>query len=69
VTHGQKTGSQKRELLAHFCQRGWKNVVVCEDKLSDVETSRPALGRLVQDMRAGQMSLLICFKLSGWARA
>ncbi len=68
-TNSQKTDSQRRELLAHCRQRGWKKVAVYEDKLSGVSTSRPALDKLMQDMRAGRLERLICFKLDRLGRS
>ncbi len=68
-TNGQKTDSQRRELLAHCRQRGWKKVAVYEDKLSGISTSRPALEKLMQDMRAGRLERLICFKLDRLGRS
>src|SRR5215471_10566766 len=68
-TNGQKTDSQKKELLACCRQRRWKTVQVYEDKMSGATTSRPALERLMQDMRAGQVERLICFKLDRLGRS
>lgn len=68
-TNGQKTDSQKKELLALCRLRGWKKVVVYEDKLSGVATNRPALEKLMQAMRAGQIERLVCFKLDRLGRS
>jgi DNA invertase Pin-like site-specific DNA recombinase len=68
-TNGQKTDSQKKELLTLCRQRGWKKVALYEDKLSGVATTRPALEKLMQDMRAGQIERLVCFKLDRLGRS
>ncbi len=68
-TNGQRTDSQKKELLAYCRQRKWKRVILYEDRMSGGSTSRPALERLMQDMRAGKVQRLICFKLDRLGRS
>ncbi len=68
-TTGQKTDSQKKELLGYCRGRRWKNIVVYEDKMTGTSTSRPALERLLQDMRAGKAERLLCFKLDRLGRS
>src|SRR5262249_1968272 len=68
-TNGQKTDSQKKELLAYCRKRGWKRVVVYEEKMSGVSTSRPALEKLMRDMRNDQVARLVCFKLDRLGRS
>jgi DNA invertase Pin-like site-specific DNA recombinase len=68
-TNGQKTDSQKSELLAYCRRRGWKNPLVFEDKMSGGTTSRPALEKLMTAMRAGKIQRLVCFKLDRLGRS
>ena len=68
-TNGQKTDSQKKELLAYCRGRRWANPVTYEDKMSGAVTSRPQLERLMQDMRAGKIERLVCFKLDRLGRS
>ena len=68
-TNGQKTDSQKKELLDHCRKRGWKNTRLFEDKMSGAVTSRPQLERLMQEMRAGKIERLVCFKLDRLGRS
>jgi DNA invertase Pin-like site-specific DNA recombinase len=68
-TNGQKTDSQKKELLAYCRGRRWANPVTYEDKMSGAVTSRPQLERLMQDMRAGKVERLVCFKLDRLGRS
>ncbi len=68
-TNGQRTDSQKKELLACCRRRGWKKVITYEDKMSGASATRPALERLLQDMRAGQVQRLVCFKLDRLGRS
>jgi DNA invertase Pin-like site-specific DNA recombinase len=68
-TNGQKTDSQKKELQSYCRGRGWRRIAVYEDKMSGATTSRPALERLMQDMRAGKIERLLCFKLDRLGRS
>ena len=68
-TNGQKTDSQKKELLSYCRGRRWKRIAVYEDKMSGGSTSRPELERLLQDMRAGKVERLLCFKLDRLGRS
>jgi DNA invertase Pin-like site-specific DNA recombinase len=68
-TNGQKTDSQKKELLAYCRGRRWATPVAYEDKMSGAVTSRPQLERLMQDMRAGKIERLVCFKLDRLGRS
>lgn len=68
-TGDQKLDSQERELRRYCQMRGWKNAVFYSDKKTGASTSRPALERLLQDMRAGKIQRLVCYKLDRWAGA
>ena len=62
-TNGQRTDSQDKELRSYCRGRGWKRLAVYEDRMSGGSTARPHLERLMQDMRAGKVERLLCFKL------
>jgi DNA invertase Pin-like site-specific DNA recombinase len=68
-TNGQRTESQKKELLAYCRRRGWKRMAIYEEKMSGASTSRPALEKLMTDMRAGLVGRLACFKLDRLGRS
>ena len=68
-TNGQKSDSQTKELNAYCRQRRWKNVAVFEEKMSGASTSRPELDRLMNEMRAGKVERLVCFKLDRLGRS
>jgi DNA invertase Pin-like site-specific DNA recombinase len=68
-TNGQRTDSQEKELLSYCRGRRWKRIAVYEDKMSGGSTARPRLERLMQDMRAGKVERLLCFKLDRLGRS
>jgi DNA invertase Pin-like site-specific DNA recombinase len=68
-TNGQRTDSQKKELLSYCRGRRWKRIAVYEDRMSGGSTSRPKLERLMKDMRAGKIERLLCFKLDRLGRS
>ncbi len=68
-TSGQRTDSQKKELLTYCRGRRWKGIAVYEDKMSGGSTARPHLEKLMQDMRAGKIERLLCFKLDRLGRS
>ena len=68
-TGDQKLDSQERELRRYCQMRGWKNAVFYSDKKTGASTSRPALERLLQDMRAGKIQRLVCYKLDRVGRS
>jgi putative DNA-invertase from lambdoid prophage Rac len=68
-TSDQKLDSQEKELMRSCKMRGWKNATVYADKMSGAATTRPALERLLHDMRAGKIERLVCFKLDRVGRS
>jgi DNA invertase Pin-like site-specific DNA recombinase len=68
-TNGQRTDSQEKELRSYCRGRGWKRIAVYQDKMSGGSTSRPALERLMNDMRAGKVERILCFKLDRLGRS
>jgi DNA invertase Pin-like site-specific DNA recombinase len=49
--------------------RGWTETEVYEDHVSGGKTSRPALDRMIKQMRAGALSRCVCFKLDRLGRS
>jgi DNA invertase Pin-like site-specific DNA recombinase len=68
-TADQKLDSQDKELRRYCQMRGWKKRTVYADKMSGAATTRPALERLLQDMRAGKIGRLVCYKLDRVGRS
>jgi DNA invertase Pin-like site-specific DNA recombinase len=68
-TSDQKLDSQDKELRRYCQMRLWRNPVVYADKMSGAATTRPALERLLQDMRAGKIERLVCYKLDRVGRS
>lgn len=68
-TADQKLDSQEKELHRYCQMRGWKKTTVYSDKMSGAATTRPALERLLQDMRAGKIERLVCYKLDRVGRS
>ncbi len=68
-TSDQKLDSQEKELLRYCRMRGWKKMSVYSDKMSGAKTTRPALERMLQDIRAGKVERLVCYKLDRVGRS
>ena len=49
--------------------KGWTDPEIYEDKASGTKASRPALERLVKDMRQGLIERVVCFKLDRLGRS
>ncbi|HOX55613.1 MAG TPA: recombinase family protein [Candidatus Paceibacterota bacterium] len=65
----QKTDSQEYEVKRYCSARGWKDLEIYVDKLSGGKTSRPALDRMVKDMRDGKIARVVVFKLDRCGRS
>jgi DNA invertase Pin-like site-specific DNA recombinase len=65
----QKTDSQLHEVKRHCAARGWKNLEIYTDKASGAKTTRPALEKMLQDMRAGKITRVVCYKLDRCGRS
>jgi len=65
----QRTDSQEHELKRYCAARGWKNVETYVDKASGGKTSRPALDRMVKDMRDGKIARVVVYKLDRCGRS
>ena len=57
------------ELKRHCKVRGWKNTVFYTEKMTGASTTRPALDRLLNDMRAGKVERVVCYKLDRMGRS
>jgi DNA invertase Pin-like site-specific DNA recombinase len=68
-TGKQSTDSQLLEVKNHCKLRGWKNVEIYTDKVSGAKASRPALDKLVKDMRSGKIERVVAFKLDRIGRS
>ncbi len=68
-TKDQKLDSQELELKRCGKMRGWKNLVFYTEKMSGASTTRPALDRLLKDMRAGKIARVVCYKLDRMGRS
>jgi DNA invertase Pin-like site-specific DNA recombinase len=65
----QRVDSQQIELKRYCQQRKWKHTECYVDKISGTTASRPELDRLMQDMRAGRVERLVCYKLDRLGRS
>jgi DNA invertase Pin-like site-specific DNA recombinase len=68
-TTDQRLDSQERELRNYCRMRGWKNTVIYSEKKTGAVSTRPALDRMVQDIRAGKIERLVCYKLDRVGRS
>jgi DNA invertase Pin-like site-specific DNA recombinase len=65
----QTTDSQLGE-VKKFCEmRGWTETEIFEDHVSGGKASRPALDRMVKQMRAGSLARIVCYKLDRLGRS
>lgn len=65
----QTTDSQLHEVKRYCEMRGWENVEVYSDKVSGGKSTRPALDRMVKDMREGKVERVVAFKLDRIGRS
>ena len=65
----QTTDSQLLEVQTYCQMRGWTNCEVYTDKVSGGKASRPALDRMVKDMRSGKVERVATFKLDRIGRS
>ena len=65
-----EAGNSPQVIPRHYCrQRGWKDLTFYVDKISGAKASRPALDRLMQDIRAGEIERLVVYKLDRLGRS
>ena len=65
----QRTDSQEFETRRYCSARGWTNLEIYVDKMSGGKTTRPALDRMVQDMRDGKIARVVVYKLARCGRS
>lgn len=65
----QTTDSQLLEVQTYCQMRGWTNCEVYTDKVSGGKASRPALDRMVKDMRSGKVERVAAYKLDRIGRS
>lgn len=65
----QKTDSQEYEVKRYCDARGWTDLEIYVDKASGGKTSRPALDRMVKDMRDGKIARVVVYKLDRCGRS
>lgn len=68
-TGKQTTDSQLLEVERYCQMRGWTNCEVYTDKVSGGKASRPALDRMVKDMRSGKVERVAAYKLDRIGRS
>lgn len=68
-TSDQTTDPQRRELLDYCSRRGWENLTEYADKMSGAKFTRFGLERLMADVRAGKIDILLCVKLDRLGRS
>jgi DNA invertase Pin-like site-specific DNA recombinase len=65
----QTTDSQLGEIRKYCDMRGWDETEVFEDHVSGGKASRPALDRMIKQMRAGALARCVCWKLDRLGRS
>jgi len=68
-TQDQSTDSQRAEIDLFIKAKGYTNFRVYEDKATGTNNNRPMLKKLLQDCHAGQVSIVICYKLDRFFRS
>ncbi len=65
----QTTDSQLSEVKKYCELRGWTDTEVFEDHASGGKSSRPALDRMIKQMRLGALARCVCWKLDRLGRS
>jgi DNA invertase Pin-like site-specific DNA recombinase len=68
-TEDQRSDSQECELAAYCSSRHWGSTQLFRDCISGMKNTRPELGRLMQEIRAGRVERVVCFKLDRLGRS
>jgi DNA invertase Pin-like site-specific DNA recombinase len=61
--------SQELELHRYCGQRGWEDVKFYTDRISGASCSRPELDSMMKDVRAGNVTRVVCYKLDRLGRS
>lgn len=68
-TDGQSVEIQRADLLAECSRRGWEPVEYTDEGFSGALTERPALDRLMADIRGRHIKAVLCYKLDRLGRS
>jgi len=68
VGHGQDVGLQLDELRQVAAQRGWVAQEFVDDGISGSKDRRPALDRLMDEVRAGRVDVVAVWRFDRFAR-
>jgi DNA invertase Pin-like site-specific DNA recombinase len=68
-TAEQRVDSQELELRRYCGQRGWEDVKFYTDRISGASCSRPELDTMMKDVRAGNVTRVVCYKLDRLGRS
>lgn len=68
-TDDQTTAMQKSELLSQATSRGWSPIVYEDQGVSGANFDRPALTRLLADIEAGKIRIIMTWKLDRIGRS
>jgi DNA invertase Pin-like site-specific DNA recombinase len=70
TNNGSQTTDSQLVEVKKFCElRGWTETEIYEDHVSGGKASRPALDRMVKQMRAGNLARVVCWKLDRLGRS
>jgi DNA invertase Pin-like site-specific DNA recombinase len=68
-TDDQSTAMQKSDLLSQATSRGWSPIVYEDQGVSGANFDRPALTRLLADVEAGKIKIIMTWKLDRIGRS
>ena len=68
-TGGQNTASQTKVIKEYCERRGWHEAQTYEDKISGAKHTRPALDRMLKDVRKGGIDAVVVYKLDRLGRS
>jgi DNA invertase Pin-like site-specific DNA recombinase len=68
-TDDQNLDSQRDALSAICRQRGWVNLTFFEDTASGADTTRPALAKMMAEVRMGRVGQIVIFRLDRLGRS
>jgi DNA invertase Pin-like site-specific DNA recombinase len=65
----QKTDTQETEIRRYCADRGWTDLEFYRDRASGAKTIRPALDRLMKNMRVGKIARVVVLRLDRCGRS
>lgn len=68
-TDDQSVESQRADLQGEITRRGWEPVEYVDEGFCGATNERPALERMLKDVRAGRVKAVICYKLDRLGRS